>query len=63
MTEPPWQFSLVLRTPAGTPDAERRLAMVLKYALRAHGFRCLLAHAEPAGPSPSLPSTDVETLR
>jgi hypothetical protein len=51
-SEKPRQFQIVLRAPTGTPDAERRLAMVLKYALRRFGFVCLLAAPEPAGPSP-----------
>ena len=53
-SEPARQFSIVLRCPAGTVDTERRLAALLKIALRRFGFKCLLAHAEPAGPSPSL---------
>ena len=63
MTEQPRQFSIVLRADKGVTDAERRLAMVLRYALRAHGLRCLLCAPEPAGSSPSLPEPDTEHRR
>ena len=61
MTEPsPRQFTVTLRAPVGTVDAERRLAAVLKIALRRFGFRCLLCAPEPAGPSPDAPPESEE---
>jgi hypothetical protein len=61
--EPVRQFQIVLQAPPDTPDPERRLAMALKYALRAHGFKCLLCAQSQLGQAQTTETPSVFLLR